>query len=376
MKPPLVETLLSNHKKDYTMSDELKPNQLPTTEDEASSPLDIVTDLALDSTIPAPIRKNALKALDRLCSAVIDLPVGALERRFAEKQAESEARIRIREEITSQIIQQIKVDPEYARIAANKYGDKIIREQISLDKISAIAANEVKKEQSGGSTDSTADSGEERTINDDWLNSFEEEARQKSTKEMQVLFGRILAGEIKKPGSYSIKTVKLLGELDQSIAILFKKLCSACIVSEIPAGGPVLDIRVPSLGGNAGSNALKKYGLGFDQLNILNEYGLIISDYNSWRDYKLSIVNEKNQVLLPFRHQGRYWALLPLPDWKRSDEFRVSGVMLSRAGHELIPIVDQDPMQEYIENLKKFFAGKDLIMTEIPSQNIVLTHTD
>ena len=358
------------------MSDETKPNQLSMTEDEVNTPLDLVKDLALDSTIPAPIRKNAFKAFDRLCSALVDVPVGALERRSAEKRAESEARIKIREEITAQIVQQIKVDPEYAQRAGNIYAKKIIREQVNLDKISAIAANELKKEQFDISTDQNMDGNEEKTINDDFLNSFEEEARQKSSEDMQLLFGRILAGEINKPGSYSIKTVKILGELDQGIASLFKKLCSVCIAFEIPGSGHVLDIRVSSLGGTAGQNALRKYGLGFDQLNLLHEYGLIISDYNSRYDYRVCIVNEVPPATLPFRYQERHWVLLPTPEWKKGGNFRVSGVQLSRVGRELFPLVDQEPVKKYTEDLETFFAGQNLIMTEIPSQNIVLTHTD
>lgn len=270
------------------MFDETKSDLPSTTEDTSNSALDVVTDLALDSTIPAPIRKNAFKAFDRLCSALIDVPVGALERRSAEKRAESEARIKIIRKNADQIAQQMKVDPEYARIAVSKYGQKILREQVNLDKISAIAANELKKDkpnnsanqgtsepndgQSVDSTNQESDGSEEQAINDDWLNNFETEARQKSTEDMQLRFGRILAGEIRQPGSYSIKAVKLLGELDQNTAALFKKLCSVCVVFGvfgIPNSGHIIDARVPSLGGNAGSNALSKYGLGLDQLNIL-----------------------------------------------------------------------------------------------------------
>ena len=120
--------------------------------DESNVMLGAVTDLALDTTIPAPIRKNAFKAFDRLCSALIDVPVGALERRSAEKRSESEARIKIREEITTQIVQQVKVDPEYALKAGHKFAEKIIREQLNLDKISAIAANELKNSEASNST--------------------------------------------------------------------------------------------------------------------------------------------------------------------------------------------------------------------------------
>ena len=269
-------------------------------------------------------------------------------------------------------------------MVVNKRMGKIVGEQFNLDNISAIAANELKNEQSDNSTnqgtnepnkkqsaDSStqgADSGEEKVIDDDWLNSFETEARQKSSEEMQLRFGRILAGEIKRPGSYSIKAVKILGELDQNTAALFKKLSSACVVLGIQNNEHVIDARVPSLGGNAGSNALKKYGLGFDQLNILNEYRLIISDYNSWRDYNLCIMNQNNPILLPFQYQGKYWILLSTPERDNNSEFRLSGVMLSRVGCELFSIVDQDPMPDYTDDLKKYFASQKLQMVEVRDQ--------
>ena len=356
---------------DETKPDETKPDQLATTEDEAGSILEVVTDLALDSTIPAPIRRNAFKAFGQLCTAAIDVPVAYLEGKASEIRARTETRIKITENIATQIDQQMKVDPEYARRAVKKYGQKILREQVNLDEISAIAANELNKAESESSTNQStnAENAEEQTINDDWLNSFEEEARQKSTEDMQLLFGRILAGEIRKPGTCSIRAVKILGELDQNVAILFKKLCSVCVVLGVPKSKYIIDVRAPSLGGNAGSNALRKYGLGFDQLNMLNAYGLIISDYNSWRDCNVCILNENPPVVLPFQHQGRYWVLLSLPERKKSKEFRVSGVALSHAGRELFPIVDQDPMEQYTEDLKKFFAGQNLQMIEFPIQN-------
>ena len=347
------------------MSDETKPDQLPMTEDETVTPLDVVTDLMLDTTIPAPIRKNAFKAFDRLCSALIDVPIGALERRSAEKRVETEARIKIIEENTAQITGQMEVPAEYAQRAVKKYGEKILREQSNLDKICAIAVNLLKKEKSASPTEQSAKGGEERVINDDWLNGFEEEARQKSTEEMQLLFGRILAGEIRKPGAYSIKAVKILGQLDQNAAALFKNLCSICVVLENPVDGYVFDARVPSLGGSAGNNSLRKYGLGFFCLNILNEYGLIIPDYNSWYEYNVIPENETPPDSPRLWHQGRYWDLLiqsPL-------QFRVSGVELSRAGRELFHIVDQDPMPEYTEDLKKFFAQQNLQIVEFNIQN-------
>ena len=351
------------------MSDETKIHELETTEDETSSALGVVTDLLSDSVIPAPIRRNALKAFGQLCTAAVELPVAYLEGKAAEIRAGTESRVKIMKENAAQIAEKMNVPPEYARRAGNKFAEKIIREQVNLDTISAVAAGELNKDESTNPTGPITDDTAEKPISDDWLNSFDKEASQKSSEEMRLFFGRILAGEIRQPGSYSIKAVKILGHLHQSVANLFKKLCSASVVLRIPGSKDILDIRVPSLGGNAASNVLRPYGLGFGQLNILDEYGLIIADYNSWRDYRMCVVSENSQVIMPFLHQERQWALLPSVDCKNPDEFRVSGVALSQAGRELFRIVDLVPMEKYTEDLQKFFAGQKLQMVEVSSQN-------
>ena len=352
------------------MSDETKPNQLTPTEDGAVTPLDVATGLLLDSTIPAPIRKNAFKAFDRLCSALIDVPVGALERRSAEKRAESEARIKIIEENAAQIAGQMNVPPEYAQRAGNKFAEKIIREQVNLDKISAATINELNKAESDSSTDQTADNGEEKTVNDDWLNSFEEEARQKSTEDMQFLFGRILAGEIRKPGTYSILAVKTLGKLDQNAAVPFKKLCSVCVVLGHLPSKYIRDARVCFLDENLGKKTLIKYGLGFDELNTLEEYGLIRSSfYESIFPYHVCIAKDHNQAPVPFHHQGRDWVLVPLTEQAKNQDFSLSGIAFSQVSCELFDVVDQDSMEGYTQDLKKFFARQNLQMIEVPIQD-------
>ena len=309
--------------------------------------------------IPKPVRQNAWKAFGRLCSAAIEVPSAYFEGVAAEKRAITEARVKLIETNATQIARQIKVDEEYARVAVRRFGQKIIREQVNLDLISEEAARQLKD------ANDAQTSGEVGQIDDDWLNHFEKEASQRSTEDMQQLFGRILAGEIRHPSSFSIKAVKIMGEIDKVAANLFKRLCSICIVSRIPGRDQVLEARVLSLSGNAGNNALQKYGLDFDQLNILHEYGLIISDYNSWRDYGSSVVSKDNVVLLGFSYQNTYWGLLPEGDRKDGQELKLHGVGLSKAGRELLNIVETEPIENYTNDLANFFAKKKLKMIPI-----------
>ena len=86
---------------------------------------------------------------------------------------------------------------------------------------------------------------------------------------MKSLFGKVLAGEIRRPTSYSIKTIKLMAQLDNRAAVLFRLLCSLSISLRF-SNSNILDARVVSMG-NASADSLQAYGLPFDELNILQE---------------------------------------------------------------------------------------------------------
>ena len=193
----------------------------------------------------------------------------------------------------------------------------------------------------------------------DWTARFFNDVQDVSSEEMQSLWARVLAGEVGRPGNTSIHTLNILRNLDQTTARLFRSFCSACL-SVRPDGNHFLDSRVSSLGGNAGNNALKDYGFNFDNLNVLNEHGLIISDYNSWLDYNMSITcssseAKRDMTCIPFGFQGRYWVLVPMAKRPVGRVFKLSGVALTRSGRELSRVVEIDAKDEYARALRKYF---------------------
>ena len=135
-----------------------------------------------------------------------------------------------------------------------------------------------------------------------------------------------------------------------------------------------MDARVPSLGRNAGENSLQGFGLPFRNLNILNEHGLIISDYNSWFDMKMCIGiptpgsdPHLSIIRIPFGFQERHWVLTPSAQRTMGGECRISGVVLTQAGKELSKITECVAMPEYRQALADFFASQNLLMTEVNS---------
>jgi hypothetical protein len=336
--------------------------QGPDTEDGTGGALSTVGDALGDlvTGIPAPIRKNAIKALGRLFTAVVEYPVALLEGRAAEKRAETRARVRLINASAKQIAQQMQTDPEYARAAAAKFAQKIVRERVNLDRISEIAAQQLRSEQPGAASNVES---EAPPISEDWLNAFENAAAQMSSEQMQRLFGKILAGEIRRPSSYSVKTVSLMAQLDNEAAALFRLLCSLSISWRVPAINRIMDARVVSMG-NAGANSLQAYGLNFDALNILQEYGLIISDYNSYMDYQMAVAYEQ-KLVLPLIHQNTQWGLVPKGPPAARQEFRVHGVAFSRSGKELLRVIEIQPNETYTEALKHFLDQQGMTMTRL-----------
>jgi F0F1-type ATP synthase delta subunit len=156
----------------------------------------------------------------------------------------------------SQIAEQMKTNPEYARAAATKFAHKIIRERVNVDQISVISAAELKSEPLAIANDKEP---EAPPISEDWLNAFESEAPQISSEQMKSLFAKVLAGEIRRPTSYSIKTIKLMAQLDNHAASLFTLLCSLTISLRFQNSN-ILDARVVSMA-NASANSLQAYGL-------------------------------------------------------------------------------------------------------------------
>ena len=204
----------------------------------------------------------------------------------------------------------------------------------------------------------------------DWTARFFTEVQDVTSEDLQSLWAKVLAGEVRKAKSTSIRTLSILKNIDQGTARLFTEFCSACVFLP-PGEGVMIDARVPSLGGNATQNSLKAHGLDFGTLNVLNEHGLIIADYNSWFNYQICInlpipaASKTPPVRIPFMFQNHSWVLIPTNHRQLSNEFKLSGVALTRAGQELSKIVDLQPMINFEKDLKEFFQKSNLQMTKI-----------
>lgn len=102
--------------------------------------------------------------------------------------------------------------------------------------------------------------------NFDWFVRFYEAAGNISNEQMQSIWAKILAGEISKPNTYSLRTIEVLKNLSQQEAELFEKICSHCICTGSNLFLPHYD------------KYLETCQISFGEILCLSELGLISSD--------------------------------------------------------------------------------------------------
>ena len=79
------------------------------------------------------------------------------------------------------------------------------------------------------------DSVPDEPVNPDWAARFFDCVKDVSDDEIKIIWAKILAGEIKSPGSYSKSTLNALWNLDAEDASAFVRLCGFVVDNFIPA---------------------------------------------------------------------------------------------------------------------------------------------
>lgn len=119
----------------------------------------------------------------------------------------------------------------------------------------------------------------------DWFVRFYEAAGSVSDDTMQNLWAKILAGEIAKPSSFSLKTIDVMKNLSKKDAELFIKICSHSFVINgsnyfLPHEGEYLEFA----------------GITYENIMKLNELGLMFN--NGLISFELSISNTPQTLIV------------------------------------------------------------------------------
>jgi hypothetical protein len=163
-------------------------------------------------------KSRALYALDRLMGNVINIPNPYLERIASTARLKTEIKHSLLTAETRAAEKKLEDDSAFEDLLIENF---CAREAKKLENVKAVSMGALDLLQDDGHTDEIDDTKTE--IDDDWLNTFERYAQDASTKRFRQLWSAILSGEIRKPQSFSLTTLRFTSELDAHIATLFEK---------------------------------------------------------------------------------------------------------------------------------------------------------
>jgi Protein of unknown function (DUF2806) len=297
---------------------------------------------------PFPAPSLTVKNLDKVCAALLDVPPA-----YVDSNAATIGRPDQGEKLSSVFADAMGRQLRGASIEKiTAVVDGLVADYIEKrnrrTRVLEIAAQEMT--QSPPSPDANA------LLDDDWLAFFKGKVDQLGTDEAKLLFGKVLAGEIKQPGSFSKRSVGILAEMGPVVGQLFDSLCNiSTVISK-------QHVRVVTLGvGDVGENSLEEFGLPFEALNHLIEAGLIFSEYDTFVGMPLAARGQ------PFDLGGTYYRLqvsetreseLDTVDKRVAALAAVPGVTLSVTGRELRAIVAKKTIHAYVEKLARGFAER------------------
>ncbi len=181
----------------------------------------------------------------------------------------------------------------------------------------------------------------EEPIERGWLNRFFNSVADISDEDLQKLWGKVLAGEIKQPKSYSLRTLGTLKNISKHEAELFQK-----IVPYIVDMGGTLFLA-------SNDKLLKKHGINYAEIMHLDECGLINS--NSLITVNPSVSNAKEVAL-----HNRSKLIIMQGIETKENVVSIGSYSLTGAGIELFHIMQSAPDDNFLYDLAEDIVSNNI----------------
>ena len=224
---------------------------------------------------------------------------------------------------------------DYINGALSIKGQEIVAQQLNMDKVIVRAANELNSEENVSS----------ESVDEDWLANFFEYAKLASGDYAQILWGKILAGEVKSPGAFSLRTVHTLRLMSKRHAQIFSTLANILLQGDSKYFFFLIDVSY-----------LKSIGIKEEDLIELKELGLIEQKQNFQKPHLL--ITDKNAT---FTYYDKKVFLFERAVDMETALSNIHFFTVTKLGMEFLRLVPPAELREgYIEIVKKHFCQKTI----------------
>lgn len=177
-------------------------------------------------------------------------------------------------------------------------------------------------------------------VDGDWLLRWRRRAGDISSDELSLLWGRILAGEIRHPGSCSLRSLEFLGNLSRGEAIDIER------VAPFALGNVILKHE----------GLFEKVGVSFDILSELQELGLISGIAANLNTTIKSEITGEFQFTWPVKRLGKRLLI-------RHDDpvkiLRIPVIHVSRLGKEVFAVAHSTLSKDCLVAMVMLIEGQD-----------------
>lgn len=213
-------------------------------------------------------------------------------------------------------------------VIADHYIDETLRKEGNVAKTLLQAEEELQKDNSPAP---------ENPVDGDWLRRWRDEVGEVSSDDLQGIWARLLAGEVKSPGTHSLRTLDVLRNMSSEDAQLAATLARFSIAGFIWQ--------------DPGYNHLANAGLGFEELFYLVEMGILTSTSGT-----VGMAWHNIDGLNMFRRMLNIGTVgIQLTGASEAQTCEASGFTLTRAGAQLMQFCERVGDRQYLAALGRHF---------------------
>ena len=187
-------------------------------------------------------------------------------------------------------------------------------------------------------------------LDEEWHDRFWDDAKRKYTQDARSTYARILAGELRHPGSVSRLTLSVLDDLDEKTAKVFQRYCT--LAARFP-GATALMYEPPDL--DWSENGLEEFGVTYSDIGLLAEHRLVRDTSSTVEADMFFVLPEDDSDLVRFSFVISN-VTYRLQAVSGKEYKRMSVVVATTAGDELARMVEPSATVDVAAYTSKLFG--------------------
>lgn len=234
---------------------------------------------------------------------------------------------------------------DYIKRSGSHLISERIRKDFNIDSTIGMAFDQLENK------DSKDNDHNEEPLEEDWFARWTSTVENISEEKVQRIWASILAGEVKAPGSFSLRSLDIIHNLSKAEAETFTKLCNFVLST---SGGRLKFVFTKD------SESLPEIEetIGFHGVRLLEEAGLISSGSSTiFGGLSLKLFpNKTANVAVQYSYGDSHIQIVPKADML--EDYEGSIITLTQAGKELHSIINITKSDRYLESIKNIYLSK------------------